>query len=384
MSSELNLVDLKQRLASLGVHIAKDTDGRSLPYASQVAGKSVEPAKTERKGKSEVQKLLDRCERVEAAISSPETVDHQPVRQKTEQAKLKVEQGTSGARIVSKKARSVAKQAARPPVDALLAAPAQLQARSRPVSSPIPRPSSPARSSRIHVHTPVSSVLAQYRDAEAAWQQEKAKLRREALLQRKRGNKAELECKRLQRLNEQRLQDARGLKAALIARDHQLQQAEARVTDLEELMNRSQQETAEKLATVCSERDDLKVLLIATLERLESVDHVVSRADVSSTMLEDRVRALEQERARALEAATAARNEVQGLTESRRRLQWQSKLLEKMSEVQLRHSRKKNEAIRMLLNTDSSFDPFANSDDVLDDTRESSLQDLEGARPSLH
>jgi hypothetical protein len=44
---------------------------------------------------------------------------------------------------------------------------------------------------------------------------------------------------------------------------------------------------------------------------------------------------LEDERLRALEAAARARAEVQELSESRRKLQWQSKLLEKMSEVRL-------------------------------------------------
>ncbi len=45
------------------------------------------------------------------------------------------------------------------------------------------------------------------------------------------------------------------------------------------------------------------------------------------------MKALEEERLRALEAAARARAEVAELTESRRKLQWQSKLLEKMSEV---------------------------------------------------
>lgn len=45
------------------------------------------------------------------------------------------------------------------------------------------------------------------------------------------------------------------------------------------------------------------------------------------------MRGLEEERLRALEAAALARAEVAELTESRRKLQWQSKLLEKMSEV---------------------------------------------------
>lgn len=42
---------------------------------------------------------------------------------------------------------------------------------------------------------------------------------------------------------------------------------------------------------------------------------------------------MEEERLQALEAAARARAEVSELTENRRKLQWQSKLLEKMSEV---------------------------------------------------
>jgi hypothetical protein len=49
------------------------------------------------------------------------------------------------------------------------------------------------------------------------------------------------------------------------------------------------------------------------------------------------MKALEEERLRALEAAARARAEVADLTESRRKLQWQSKLLEKMSEVRISH-----------------------------------------------
>ncbi len=45
------------------------------------------------------------------------------------------------------------------------------------------------------------------------------------------------------------------------------------------------------------------------------------------------MRALEEERLAALESAARARAEVAELTESKRKLEWQSKLLEKMSEV---------------------------------------------------
>lgn len=45
------------------------------------------------------------------------------------------------------------------------------------------------------------------------------------------------------------------------------------------------------------------------------------------------VRVLEAERLAALQTAAAARQEVSQLQEARRRLEWQSQLLEKMSKV---------------------------------------------------
>lgn len=46
-----------------------------------------------------------------------------------------------------------------------------------------------------------------------------------------------------------------------------------------------------------------------------------------------KVRVLEAERLAALQTAAAARQDVAQLQEARRRLQWQSQLLENMSEV---------------------------------------------------
>jgi hypothetical protein len=46
---------------------------------------------------------------------------------------------------------------------------------------------------------------------------------------------------------------------------------------------------AEKLAALSAERDDLKALLLATLKRLEAVDEVAARADVSATVMEEKV-----------------------------------------------------------------------------------------------
>lgn len=54
---------------------------------------------------------------------------------------------------------------------------------------------------------------------------------------------------------------------------------------------RSNEVAADKLASLTVERDDLKVLLSATLARLESVDGLVHRADISTSLMEEKVRA---------------------------------------------------------------------------------------------
>ena len=97
------------------------------------------------------------------------------------------------------------------------------------------------------------------------------------------------------------------------------------------------------------ERDDLKALLMATLKRLETVDRVVQRADMSNTVMEERVTALEGERDKALGAATSAQARVDTLLKSQRRVEWQNKLLDRISEVQMTHNRAKTAAIHELL-----------------------------------
>ncbi|GFH11173.1 uncharacterized protein HaLaN_06629 [Haematococcus lacustris] len=181
-------------------------------------------------------------------------------------------------------------------------------------------------------HTPLSSVLHQYRDAEVSWAHDKAQLRRDSEDSKRRALKAEADLRKLSRLAESRSLDIKALRTALRNRDVQLEASADRIKELEGLLIRSQEDGAIRAATLSAERDDCKALLLATLQRLEAVDEVVHRADMSSAMMQDKMKSLEDERLRALEAAARARAEVADLTESRRKLQWQSKLLEKMSE----------------------------------------------------
>lgn len=204
----------------------------------------------------------------------------------------------------------------------------------------------------IPAHSPLSSVLAQFKEAENAWAHEKARLRREALEERKRANKLELDVRRHQRTLEHQALDVKALKTALKSRDSQLEAAGERIRELEVALARTTEETALSIAGLNAEREDLKGLLAAALQRLEAVDELVQRADISSAVMEDKMRTLEEERTRALDAAARARAEVAELADSRRKLQWQSKLLEKMSEVQLKHNKRKSEAIRRLLSVD--------------------------------
>ncbi len=52
---------------------------------------------------------------------------------------------------------------------------------------------------------------------------------------------------------------------------------------------RSQEESAARISSLNAERDDLKALLVATLKRLEAVDEMVQRADVSSSVMQEKV-----------------------------------------------------------------------------------------------
>lgn len=56
------------------------------------------------------------------------------------------------------------------------------------------------------------------------------------------------------------------------------------------LKRRSQEESAAHIASLNAERDDLKALLVATLKRLEAVDEMVQRADISSSVMQEKVR----------------------------------------------------------------------------------------------
>ncbi len=49
------------------------------------------------------------------------------------------------------------------------------------------------------------------------------------------------------------------------------------------------EETALSIAGLNAEREDLKGLLAAALQRLEAVDELVQRADISSAVMEDKV-----------------------------------------------------------------------------------------------
>ncbi len=153
----------------------------------------------------------------------------------------------------------------------------------RPQAAPATSLAAPAGGSGFTSKTsPLATVLAQYKEAETGWLQEKvrgcagrarllatrraapdlllpaargqgpdapprpthpptrrqAELRREAAAQRKRANKAELELKRLERLHAHQALDVQALRQALRGRDEQLQEADARAARLEEMVQK--------------------------------------------------------------------------------------------------------------------------------------------------
>lgn len=398
------MLQLKARLEKLGVHIDAPAVCNASPKRekrSEAAGLKGADTSWEShldRSSHEVAQLLDRCNRVHQALNKSADTDGEeppatkPIANKAAaavaaaRAAAAAAAGTKHSRTAARSASSSSSSAAAaatavaaaaaarasPSKDskllvraaqrllrnaqaeaeqvdrALTVAAAAAPERQAPAAAAIKKPSAAVSADR---GSPLATVLAQYKEAQAAWAQDKAKLRREAVSCRKQAGKLELELAKLQRLHQHKTLDVSSLRAALKGRDLLLEEAQARSRQLEEALAKSQEVAAEKLCSLAAERDDLQALLLATLQRLEGVEAVVAAADATSAALEEKVRVLEGERHAALELAAASKAEVVQLQEAQRRLQWQSQLLEKMSEVQLRHNKRKSAAIKELLST---------------------------------
>mmetsp|Transcript_18736 Transcript_18736/g.34016 ORF Transcript_18736/g.34016 Transcript_18736/m.34016 type:complete len:396 (-) Transcript_18736:603-1790(-) len=373
----MDLETLKSRLSKLGVDLcpgAPVENDTELPTKVSNIRPDFHSLDSGRGQTKDVRTMLERITRVESALSSAENQASaasqaaqedlllrraESARAKAKSASNKLEMnGLESSNNKSRKPRPISARGA-VSIPPAVSSTALTRASSPPANlNPLTSKGlscairSDSHMKRIPAHTPLAQVLAQFKEAEAAWANEKARLRREAVAERKRANTVELEHRRLERVADHRTLDLKALKTALKNRDAQLEAAGERVAELEMLLERTQSEATAQITSLAAERDSLRQLLLAALQRLEAVDHVVQRADISTSLMEEKVKALETERQRALEAATRARTEVQELAESRRKLQWQSKLLEKMSEVQLKHNQRKSEAIRKLLNTE--------------------------------
>ncbi|CAD7698757.1 unnamed protein product [Ostreobium quekettii] len=196
------------------------------------------------------------------------------------------------------------------------------------------------------VHTPLGSVLAQYREAEEQWTREKAALRRDAFAHRRRANKFEIEVKKFQSMLQHKTMDVKALKTALANRDSQLVELHKRISELEQGQTKVQEEAAHQVSDLATERDELRTLLAAMLKRLECVDEFVHRTAASSSVMEDRVRAIEQERLRAVAEASKASGLEQELLGAKTQLHLQKKMLKKVSDIHLKKNREQKKAIR--------------------------------------
>ncbi|GLC55270.1 hypothetical protein PLESTB_000966500 [Pleodorina starrii] len=291
----IDLNQLKARLTRLGVevrgggatahspHSAATGAATRTPERKREDERFVEPAAIDR-GRKGMVDLFERINRVERAMSSAEA-QGSAIKQALQEdlgaltalaAVEEVVRSPKPERVIVKKPKGTAK--VRP--SALVSAP------TRGLSAAV-RSAEHMRS--IPAHTPLSNVLAQYKEAEAAWAHDKARLRRDALEERKRANKLELELKRQQRVLEHQTLDIKALKTALKSRDSHIETATERVRELDTSLQRTQEETAVAIAELTAERDDLKGMLMAALQRLEAVNDLVQRAEITSAVMEDKV-----------------------------------------------------------------------------------------------
>mmetsp|Transcript_34455 Transcript_34455/g.97635 ORF Transcript_34455/g.97635 Transcript_34455/m.97635 type:complete len:395 (-) Transcript_34455:152-1336(-) len=313
-----------RRSRSPGPRRSSADGGETLAVAARKSPKMKRPQKRSPDYDSDrsvdVAELLERCSRVEKILSSTRTAAAH----------------AEGARNLERAARAMSE----PPVSRRRGSPKKAARGAKAGRAEAPYPfSAPPRPAARNVQqqefrasrSPLASVLEQYREAETLWMQEKAKLRRELVEQRKRANKFEMEYKKLVNQYDSRAVDIKSLRAALKNRDSQIQQMTVKVRETETSLRRCNDTAAEELACLTEERDDLKSLLQVTLQRLESVDEVLHRADVSTAMMEEKIKALDLERLKAVNRAAVARAEADTLAKNQTKLKWQSKMLERLS-----------------------------------------------------
>ncbi|PNH04878.1 hypothetical protein TSOC_008904, partial [Tetrabaena socialis] len=231
-----DLDQLKARLTRLGVEVRGGEAGPSSPPAHAPPSRSRSPALQHarneamglERGKKGMADLFERISRVERAMTSAEAQSSAIKEALQEDLDHLVGAAAEDAVRSPKPERGAGKKlksAAKPTRQSAL-----LPGHGRGLGAAI-RSAEHMRS--IPAHTPLSNVLAQFKEAEAAWANEKARLRREALEERKRANKLELEFKRQQRVLEHQALDIKALKTALKSRDGQLDGAAERVRELD-------------------------------------------------------------------------------------------------------------------------------------------------------
>lgn len=150
--------------------------------------------------------------------------------------------------------------------------------------------------------------------------------------------------------HEYRGMDIKALKSALRNRDVLLEEQSERIRELERECGGTVDKCSAEVSDLTVERNELKALLAGTLKRLETLTDTVHRSSKATYILEDKYKKLERERAEAVEAAEAAASQLAAVQTSHAELVKHSQLLEKISEVQLRHNRRKAEVFRAVLN----------------------------------
>eukprot|EP00892_Ulva_mutabilis_P000640 jgi/Ulvmu1/10577/UM065_0031.1 len=311
------LTVLKKRLESLGVKIKGDP-----------SGEKGWPQDCEGVQKQDVHRLLARCTRVEAALN---TCADAPAQNSTFAVQIPVPD---------------CRHASAEPLES----PKKHSKRSTKRGF-IPTVRAPYTGQAINRASPLSGLLADYREAETKWNHERAELRRLLTNEKKRSVKLEGNLNRVHSMYDSKMTDLKAVRSALASREEQIKAAVQHAKELETAHAKAINSDRKALMAMTRERDDLKALLMASLQRLEAVDRVVQRADQSNAAMEQQVTTLEHEKNKASEAAAAAQAQVEALVKSQRRVEWQNKMLDRISAVQLAHNRSKTAAMHELLET---------------------------------
>eukprot|EP00210_Caulerpa_lentillifera_P004525 g4318.t1 len=224
-----------------------------------------------------------------------------------------------------------------------------------------------------------------------------AALRRETSTQRQRAHKLDLENKRLLASNKHKAMDISALKNALASRDVQLQSMHEKLTNYEGMLTESQETQVQETAEIVYERDELRMLLVSTMERMKEIDQFINKTLTNTSQLEQKLEELQTQRVKcghiivrnsesnerlfllsALQVASKSFSLKNELEKAKKQLSLQGNVIQKVADIQLKRNRKQKEVIKDILDFESPLSKRDISPQMIKDDLRPTLESILG------